>query len=331
MTVVIDTAALAVEQQILDSRNIDWEFGMIPLSKIDLERSLMWNARDELGGLNEHWVETYALFYTNKEELPPIICMNSGNGKLLVLSGHHRVAAAGRAGFNALPGYTTPTLSEPDRLYVITEANRTVGYGLSEAQRLESGLRHIRQGVSIAEAARRAGIDQQKLHRKVAQMQADDRIQRLSRHWSSLPVQARLRLNGLVNDETCKKGIDLALAANLSGNEASDLVRDVNKATTDKDREEVIASMWEIYRPRIESGGDRSTKRNSKSAGAYVGLMRASIARLANPEAKKHLADIVSTPKDGFDKEILAAEKFIISAADKIRQRHERQARQNRK
>ena len=145
MSVVDSVRGMDEARETLEAYGIEWEFGDIALGDIDLARSLMWNAREDGTGLNDYWVDTYSLAYRNKEELPPIICMKAGprSDKLLVLSGHHRVAGATKAGRKSLLGFTTDTLSDPQRLYVTAESNRKVGYGMSEEARIEAAKHRI--------------------------------------------------------------------------------------------------------------------------------------------------------------------------------------------
>jgi ParB-like chromosome segregation protein Spo0J len=308
-------------QEILNSRNIDYEYREIQLSEIDLNRSLMSNAREDGGGFNPYWVETYALAYQNGEQLPPIICMRAAGGStkkpLVVLSGHHRVAAALQAGLKSLPGFVVDTLSEPNRLYVITESNRRVGYGWSEEQRIESALRHVSLGESIVQAARMVGIDEGKVQRKLAHMRADERFQRLTPRWSQLSSHSRMRLNAVQSDEVAKPTFDLAVAAKLSSDEVSDLVRDINKAKTDQKRMEVVASNWELYQHRVITGDKKAPKSMSQSA--HLGKLRASLVRLGTPEAWQ-LIDEVLLSKDVVET-LAAAEKFIAEAVKRAKRR----------
>ena len=293
MSVVDSVRGMDEGRETLEAYGIEWEFGDIELKDIDLARSLMWNAREDGTGLNDYWVDTYSLAYRNKEELPPIICMKVGpkSEKLLVLSGHHRVAGATKAGRKSLPGFTTGTLSDPQRLYVTAESNRKVGYGMSEEARIEAALRFVRQGESAATAARTVGVSATKVTDRVTQMRADDRTQKLTSQWAQIHPAFRKRLHSISSDHLMKKACDLTLAAKLTTKEVHVLVRDINRASTDDLREDIIATSWEIYRPRVESGGkDRAT--NHKDAG-YLGLLRGSLGRLAAPKAFEKMDEII--------------------------------------
>jgi hypothetical protein len=293
MSVVDSVRGMDEAKETLEAYNIDWEFGDIDLKDIDLARSLMWNAREDGTGLNDYWVDTYSLAYKNKEELPPIICMKSGprSTKLLVLSGHHRVAGAKKAGRKTLPGFTTDTLSDPQRLYVTAESNRKVGYGMSEEARIEAALRFVRQGESAATAARTVGVSATKVTDRVTQMRADDRTQKLTSQWAQIHPAFRKRLYSISSDHLMKKACDLTLAAKLTSKEVHGLVKDINTAGTDLIREDIIATAWEIYRTRVESGGkDRAT--NHKEAG-YLGVLRGSLGRIAAPKAFEKMDEII--------------------------------------
>lgn len=309
--------------QILASRGIEWELGTIEIENIDLVRSLSWNAREDGTGLNDYWVETYAQAFRNHEEFPPIICMRSSatSEKFLVLSGHHRVAAAQKAKVASLPAYMVEPLSDSNRLYVTTEANRKVGYGLSEAQRIESALRFVRQGESASAAARIVGLPPKIMIEKVAQMRADDRVQKLSSSWSRMSPETRKRLDSIQSDELLKKTADLVTAASLGRGEVNKLVRDINKGQTDVIRDDVIASMWEVYRPRIDTGGkDRPM---TKAQGGYIGLMRASISRLANPVGYDKLDEILLSSRKGFEQDVVAAQVYLTEAVKRLAERNQ--------
>lgn len=318
MTVV---EVITESERILNARNIDWEIGEIPLSSIDFARSLMFNPREDAGGLSEYWVETYAQAYKNKEELPPIIVMRSAGSskKLLVLSGNHRVAAANKAGRKTLPGYTIDHLPDHLRIDVITEANRTVGYGLTETQRIEAALHHVRFGSTAAEAARRVGADEGRVRRQMAQAVADQRLQKTTSRWTQIEKNSRVRLGSVSSDDLYKKCVDLTLAAHLGGNEINALIRDVNKAKTDKQREDVIASMWDVYRIRIETGGKKAPK--TASQGGWMGLVRSSITRISNPEVEKMLDEILLAPRKDFAERVIEAHRILGVAVEKLQER----------
>ena len=311
MSVVDSVRGMDEVRETLDAYNIDWEFGDIELKDIDLSRSLMWNAREDGTGLNDYWVDTYGLAYRNKEELPPIICMKAGPraAKLLVVSGHHRVAGALKAGRKYLPGFTTDTLSDPQRLYVTTESNRKVGYGMSEEARIEAALRFVRQGESGAAAARIVGISPSKVSDRITQMRADDRTQKLTPKWAQIHPAFRKRLDSIQSDDLMKKACDLTVAGKLTSKEVHRLVKDINAAPTDVIREEIIETSWEIYRPRVETAGkDRAT--NKKEAG-YLGMLRGSVARLATPKAFEKMDEIILHKTLG---ELEAAHAFTAEA-----------------
>jgi hypothetical protein len=301
-------------REILDGRNIEWSFGDIDLSKVDLARSLTQNSRGDDAALSEYWVETYALAYKNKETLPPIVCMEAGatSKKLLTLSGLHRVTAARRAGLKSLPGFTVGPLSEILRLYVINEGNRKVGYGLSEDHRLEMAIRFVRQGSTASAAAREVGIDKGKVINRVARMRADERIQKITPRWTSLSPASRQRLDAIQSDDLLKKTCDLVLAAKMTGTEVNNLVRDVQKGKTDVVKEDILATQWEVYRTRIESGGKNRAKTNAQLG--VMSLLRSSVTRLANPGSIDLMDELILTIRPEFPEHLVAARDFLVEA-----------------
>ena len=81
-------------------------------------------------------------------------------------------------------------------------------------------------------------------------------------------------------------------------------------------REEIIATQWEIYRPRVESGGKDRAK-GHKEAG-YLGMLRGSVARIATPKAYEKMDEIILHKTT---RELEAARDFTLEALRRMASR----------
>lgn len=249
----------------LTERRIPWEFVPdLAIASVDKAASLANQAR--LEPVVEEVVERYAADMERGDRFPPIVVFRRGRvGRVVIIGGNHRVAAAGRAGRVSLPAYVVDVAGEMV-LRLTYEDNRRHGLPPSEEERVFQAVHLVDCGATVGEAAQCVGLSVGKVQRGIGTAKADRRAKDLGiREWARLAKSVRWRLSSLRSDPVFESAARLAASTTMSTNEAYDLVQKV-QATSDADAMAVIADAEEaMAEARNRSGGGLTRQASART------------------------------------------------------------------
>ena len=305
-------------EKMLADRNIEFEFvAGLSTSRFNREASLKNQAR--LGAvLNQDVVDRYAQGVENGDYFPPVIA-HEVKGKLVILDGNHRLNAHIKAGA-PIDAYIVSGSGQALTLLTY-EANAKHGLPSSEEDRLHHAMFLIGSGMRIGEAAKRLGVKETALRKKVMQDAADrraDDVGILRTRWESLPMSVRSRLGNINTDEGFKAMVELALDARLTAEEINKYVPIINETRSGGRQVAMVESVRDSFKARIaesafttgqgrRAGGAHS--RLSMAVGQLVGLPEPSVFVDQVPEAMR--PDVIKKIDEATDH--LAALKKALS------------------
>lgn len=277
-------------EQFLKEHGAEWKEAVLPLSRIDIERSLRNQAR-----VSEPLVEETVLLYgcamEAGSEFPPIVAYQAENGRHVIVDGNHRVAAAEAASIDRLPAVviTNPT---PNMIQVMTyEANTKHGLATKLSERIQQALHLEAAGMSRAEAARALQVPAGKLAAAAIQQEADVRIYRVRRGAADKISQiSRRRLGAIRSDKVLAAAIDLVLNTKMDTTEVNDLVVAINRARNEDDQLFVVTR--EATRQSVKSATTAGGRVNLPRSLDQLNTTLAAVLRLEPPKIKDDFSSV---------------------------------------
>lgn len=250
----------------LTERRIPWEFvPELALTSIDKAASLANQAR--LEPVVEDVVERYAADMERGDRFPPIVVFRRGRvGRVVIIGGNHRAAAAQRAGLASLAAYVVDVAGEMV-LRLTYEDNRRHGLPPSEEERVFQAVHLVDCGATVVEAAQCVGLSVGKVQRGIGTAKADRRAKDLGiKEWAKLAKSVRWRLSALRSDPVFESASRLAAVTVMGTNEAYDLVQKVQGTRSDADALAVIADAEEaMAEARNRSGGGLTRQASART------------------------------------------------------------------
>ena len=225
----------------------------MPLSAFDFEESQRNQARNK--AIDPDLKDRYVIAWKNGETFPPVIAHNL-NGKLIIVDGNHRLAAAEEAGVTEIDTYIIHRASDNNIISLTYEANVRHGQATAEPERVRHAVRMVRRGAKPSVAARNMNVSVSKVTNLVREMEAEDRISELNiniKDWNELHVKIRLKLHSIALNDVFREAYKLTRAASLSQNQVNQLVQAIlDNADSVAKQIQVIEEAWEQHREQID-------------------------------------------------------------------------------
>jgi hypothetical protein len=274
------TAALSAPDKALEERlrkrGVKFEYlENVSISAFDTEASANNQAR--LSGLNEPTVVKYQEALEAGVALPALLAYQAENGKLVIISGLHRLEAYTRAG-ELVNVYLAINASPNTRLELTFTENLEHGLPTDEDERLRHALHLVEQDMSAKDAARKLLVPLARLERERGKLEQRRRAIGAGltlQEWEALPTSTRSRLYQVNTDEGFAELARLTVAAGLTGEEVSDIVGQINSSRSGIQQQALVQDLREkAYVKRVEAGGKAYAKAPGKKNTPRITLER---------------------------------------------------------
>lgn len=233
----------------------------IPMSVIDEKRSRTNQARRD--PIVTESVDRFAAAMRAGKVFPPIVTYPSG-GKLVIIDGNNRQAAARKAGLDTVFGVIIADDTPSELIQLLTvEANGHHGVTPELSWRLQQAFYLVSLGFTDQVAAEAAAvtIGQLRNHRAVAEADQRARAMRIG-GFGALSLNARQALGVLKDEAVFFQAAKVSVDTAMTVDEIRDLVREVKARTSEGARIEFIGRIAK------ERGIEAATK---KAMGRAVG------------------------------------------------------------
>jgi hypothetical protein len=235
-------------EQWLTSEGVKWEYlPVAPIPDIDIESSKRNQARVNTPIL-EDLVERYTLAYIDGAEFPALIAYRADSGRLVLLDGNQRLAAAIDAERQAVDCYLCSELDDLRRTALCWTANALNGDAGTPLDRLlQAKAFHLRYpGLPKNEVARRFRIKAEKFDRELRGDEVSARLHQFGLDPEAMSASNKDRLHAYMqNDVQFREAAKLIQEANLKGGLAAEFWADIRRARTEQDALGVIEAWRE--------------------------------------------------------------------------------------
>ena len=244
-------------EQWLTKHGVEWhcEKG-VPLSLVDWDASLKNQARLKISLIPGH-VDELAISILSGDQLPDPIGYYNKDGRIIIISGNHRVAAYRSvnelelAHVEKIDWYIVSTYTW--KIDVLTRtSNIYEGEGTPMVERLEQAKHLVRlHNYSRADAAKECRISATAVDHG---MEGDEVRERLARYQftDTIPLTTLCKLYRIKQDYALVETAKLVKEAVLSGDEAAEVATRVEKAAkSEKQQQLVINQLRKDYKDRI--------------------------------------------------------------------------------
>lgn len=236
----------------LTTEGVKWDYlDGVALSEIDVEASKRNQARVN-APIIEDLVERYALAYIDGSEFPALIAWRADSGRLVLLDGNQRLAAAIDLDQKAIDVYVCSELTEEKRFAICWTANSLNGDPGSPLDRmLQAKQYHLRYpGLPKNEVARRFRIKSEKFERELRSDEVGARLNQFGLDPEAISLTNKDRLHAYIaSDVQFREAAKLIQEAGLKGGLAAEFWADIRRARTEKDALAVIDAWRE--RPEV--------------------------------------------------------------------------------
>lgn len=200
--------------------------GMIPLSIVDIKRSLGNQARRD--PLVQDSVDRFAIGMKEGAYFPPIVAFAFA-GKLVIVDGNNRVAAAMRANLTEIFGIVISERTPSETIQRLTvEANAHHGVTPELSWRLEQAFHLISIGYTDGAAAAAAGVSTSQITTGRRLREADERAREMRiPGFESLPATTRGLLAQFKDDPVFLAAAKLVISSEMTIEEVREMIRTV--------------------------------------------------------------------------------------------------------
>ncbi len=226
----------------------------VPMSVIDEKKSRANQARRD--PIVAESVDRFTAAMKAGQVFPPIVAYPSG-GKLVIIDGNNRQAAARKAGTDTILGIIIAEDTPSELIQLLTvEANAHHGVTPELSWRIQQA-NHLRSlGYSDQQAADASSIGVQQLRAARAAQEADQRARALKvAGFSAMAQVSRQSLNVLKDEAVFYQAAKVAVETGMTSEEIRDLVRTVKSLPSEGARIEHIGSVAKTR------GIERATKK----------------------------------------------------------------------
>ena len=183
-------------EAILAGHGTAWEMRWVKTVDVDWDATQARQVRREL--VDPELVDTYRIALLGGAVFPAVLAVTNGDtGYVELLAGVHRTNAYETAGLPEVPAYVLDPGPGPQVEYLIAvEDNTTHGAALTHDERIEHALRMVDLGFTRAEAARRSGLNANKVYSAVKVRHSGKVLAGfgLATQWAKLPASSQWRL-----------------------------------------------------------------------------------------------------------------------------------------
>lgn len=227
----------------LTTEGIKWEYlPAVAISDIDVEASKRNQARVNAPILEDR-VEQYTLAYIDGAEFPPLVAYRADSGRLVLLDGNQRLAAASDAERQMVDCYLVSQLDDMARTALCWTINYLNGDPGTQLDRLLQAKQfHLRYpGLPNKEVARRFRIKEAQLDRELRGDEVNARLHQFGLDPEAFSATNKDRLHTYIADDVrFREAAKLIQEAGLKGGLAAEFWADIRRARTEKDALDVI-------------------------------------------------------------------------------------------
>jgi len=213
----------------------------IPVHLIDEARSRNNQARQE--AILADSVERFTVAMRTGAQFPPIVVF-ADNGKLIIIDGNNRQAAARRAGLDTVNGIIIGEDTPSELIHLLTvQANARHGVTPPLAWRVQQAFGLTAMGWSDAQAAEAAGMSVAQL-RNARTVQDTDQRARAMRiaGFADLPASSKTALSAVKDDAVFFQLSRLAITTAMTTDEIRDCTRALKALPSEGARLEHVAA-----------------------------------------------------------------------------------------
>jgi ParB-like chromosome segregation protein Spo0J len=216
----------------------------VPMALIDEKRSRANQARRD--PIVVESVERFATAMRAGAPFPPIVCYIDG-GKLVIIDGNNRQAAARKAGKDLISGIVIAEDTPSELIQLLTvEANAHHGVTPELSWRLQQAFHLCKLGFTDAQAAEAASVSIPQLRSGRAVLEADQRARRMKiSYFTDLPNQARQSLGVLKDEAVFFQAAKVSISTSMNAEQIRQMVRDVKALPSEGARIEFIGTVAE--------------------------------------------------------------------------------------
>jgi len=229
----------AITEATLNRMSLRWERMDVPISEIDLELSRHNNARLAVNGLDDDTVLTYCEAMQDGAVFPAGIGYMSRKGKVVLVAGNQRVAAADLAHMPRFPIYV---LTNPTRLQILeltATNNNQHGLSLRYEERLAHAAQFVAEGSTQIAATQKFNVTQSRLGSYIRQQASRNRLMglRVTEPKDKMKLE---RIFAIKSDKTATAAAKVSDM--MSTAEFDEMVTGINKVRSEAAELQVIAT-----------------------------------------------------------------------------------------
>lgn len=255
-----------IEQWLLD-KGIAFELVDLDLDRIDAKASTTNQARDL--PVDPDLVDRYAADMAAGDVFPPVVARTRArSSKVVLVGGNHRHHAAAKAKVDSLPAYLIDV--EPEMaLRLAIEDNRRHGKQCSTDEAVGHALHLIALGVTIADAARTAGVSPALITQRQASAEANKRAADLGVIGiEALPVAVRYQLSQIQADPVFTAAAQSAVDHQMTGPQVTEMRKEISKARSERDALRAVGEHTEAAQDAAQQRAGAKAGRSGGRAGA---------------------------------------------------------------
>lgn len=214
----------------------------IPMPVIDEKRSRANQARRD--ALVSDSVDRYATAMRNGAAFPPIVTYPAG-GRLIIIDGNNRQAAARKAGLDTIIGIVIAEDTPSELIQRLTvEANVRHGLTPELAWRIQQAFYLCKLGHTDQAAAESAAVSIQQLRSARSVQEADQRARALKiANFADLASTSRQALGVLKDEAVFYQAAKVAVETSMTAEEIRDMIREVKSLPSEGARIEHIGAV----------------------------------------------------------------------------------------
>lgn len=214
----------------------------IPMTLIDEKRSRANQARRD--AIVADSVDRFAAAMKVGAEFPPVVTYISG-GKLTIIDGNNRQAAARKAGRESILGIVIAEDTPSELIQLLTvEANAHHGVTPELAWRIQQAFHLCSLGFTDPQAAQAAAVTISQLQGARRLKEADQRAAAMKiMRFSEVPVYGRQALGVLKDDAVFYQAAKVAIDTGMIIEEIRDMIRGIKAQSSEGARIEYIGSI----------------------------------------------------------------------------------------
>jgi len=265
---------------------------MIPMQVIDERRSRTNQARRD--PIVAESVDRFAAAMRAGKTFPPIVAFASG-GRLVIIDGNNRQAAARKAGLDCVFGIVIADDTPSELIQLLTvEANGHHGVTPELSWRIQQALYLVSLGFTDQVAADAAAVTLNQLRNHRSAREADERARALRLHgFTDLSINARQALGVLKDEAVFYQAAKLVMDTSMTVDETRDLIREVKTRNSEGARIEYIGSV--AKQRGIERAMKRATGREVGRVSSPKQSLVAGIGKVLKVDEAALVRQIVTT------------------------------------